>query len=352
MRVLIGVQGTGNGHLSRCAALADAMSQFNDLDVQFLISGREQSQLFDMQAFGDWQWRQGLTFAVEKGKVNLLETLRRNQWQQFWRDVRTLDLRQYDLVVSDYEPVSAWAGRLQGKRVIGLGRQYAFYKPTPSLPISAMQRQLLRCFAPADVAVGMHWFDDASHVLPPIIHHRGGEQQVQANHYVVYLPFEQLASIHQLLEPFKDATFHVFHPLAQKQQIGHIHYYAPSRVGFAEAVSCSEGIISNAGFETSSEALAQGKKLLVKPLAGQFEQTANASCLERSRLAQVMWQLDSNVVAHFLTESKASYRRWPNVAIAVAEWLNDGATQSIETLSARLWQRTEFEEYAECLKSY
>ncbi|GAB3291545.1 glycosyltransferase family protein [Pseudidiomarina andamanensis] len=352
MRILIGVQGTGNGHLSRCSALAEALESFPDVQVQFLVSGRDKSQLFDMAAFGDWQWRQGLSFVVEQGKVNLFETVRRNQWQQFWKDVRELDLSDIDLVVSDYEPITAWAGRLQGKKVIGLGRQYAFYKPTPSLPISAAHRQMLRWFAPADVAVGMHWFDDASHVLPPIIHQRGRNASVRPRHYVVYLPFEPLASIHKLLQPFENTTFEVFHPQAEQREVGHIRYFAPSRIGFAEAMARAEGIISNAGFETASEALATGKKLLVKPLTGQFEQTANAECLERSRLAQVMWSLDSDAVSKFLQVQKGNYCRWPNVAHAVAEWLSDGAVEPVHHLSARLWQRTEFEDYMECLKSY
>lgn len=352
MRILIGVQGTGNGHLSRCSALAEALAQFPDIDVQFLISGRDKSQLFDMEAFGDWQWRQGLSFVVEQGKVNVFETVRRNQWQQFWHDVRELDVSAYDLIVSDYEPITAWAGRLQRKQVIGLGRQYAFYKPTPSLPISIAHRQMLRWFAPADIAVGMHWFDDASHILPPIIHQRGRMTSVRSGHYVVYLPFETLAAVHKLLQPFENVTFDVFHPQAEQREVGHMRYFAPSRVGFAEAVARTEGIISNAGFETSSEALATGKKLLVKPLTGQFEQTANAQCLERSRLAQVMWSLDSEAVATFLHSDKGHTCRWPNVAQAVAEWLHSGALEPVQQLSARLWQRTEFEEYMECLKNY
>lgn len=352
MRILIGVQGTGNGHLSRCSALAEALSMYPDVHTQFLISGRDRNQLFDMDAFGEWQWRQGLSFVVEQGRVNVPETLRRNQWGQFWHDVKALDLSEYDLVVSDYEPITAWAGRLQRKQVIGLGRQYAFYKPTPSLPISLAQRQMLRWFAPTDRPVGMHWFDDASHILPPIIHQRGRTQTMQPGHYVVYLPFEPLAAIHELLKPFEGVTFHVFHPQAERQQVGHIHYHAPSRVGFAEAVARAEGIISNAGFETSSEALAAGKKILVKPLTGQFEQAANAQCLHRSRLAQVKWTLDQAAVGEFLEHGMANTCHWPNVAQAVAEWLRDGAQEPVHELSARLWQRSEFEDYMECLRSY
>ena len=51
---------------------------------------------------------------------------------RFLRDARELDLTGYDLVVSDYEPVVSRAGRKQGRRVIGIGHQYAFGPDTPT----------------------------------------------------------------------------------------------------------------------------------------------------------------------------------------------------------------------------
>ena len=342
MKILVGIQGTGNGHLSRCAALAEALGKYPQVQVDYLVSGRPKEQLFDMEVFGNWQWREGLSFVVQNGRVNVRETLSRNNWQQFWRDARGLNIADYDLIVSDYEPITAWAGRLQGKPVIGLGRQYAFYKETPSLPISALQRQLLRWFAPAKTVVGMHWLDDVSHVLPPIIHQRGDRHRVIEGNYLVYLPFEGLGAIHGLLNRFPQVQFHVFHPAAEEQQIGHIRYSAPSRVGFAEAMAQAEGIISNAGFETASEALALGKKLLVKPLVGQFEQLANANCLQQARLAMVMKKLDSEVLGQFLASVTAVQCQWPNVADAVARWLANGAKAPVHQLSSDLWSHMEW----------
>jgi uncharacterized protein (TIGR00661 family) len=48
--------------------------------------------------------------------------------------------------------------------------------------------------------------------------------------------------------------------------------------------SC-EGLLTAAGFETSSEALFCGKKLLVIPLQGQYEQRCNAEALRRMGVA-------------------------------------------------------------------
>ena len=48
-----------------------------------------------------------------------------------------------------------------------------------------------------------------------------------------------------------------------------------------DSFSSSEGIITNAGLETPSEALFFGKKLLAIPMKRQYEQECNAEALRR-----------------------------------------------------------------------
>ena len=49
----------------------------------------------------------------------------------FIQDVNALDLSRYDMVITDFEPVSAWAARMQNKPCIGIGHQYAFQYAIP-----------------------------------------------------------------------------------------------------------------------------------------------------------------------------------------------------------------------------
>ncbi len=350
MRILIGVQGTGNGHLSRCSALAEALAN-KPLQVDYLVSGRAPEHFFDMDAFGTWQWRKGLSFAVKDGRIDLAATLQQNDWRQFWRDVRALDLSNYDLVVTDYEPVVAWAAKRQGKRCIGMGRQYAFMGKTKSLRLPWLYKQMLSWFAPATDTVGMHWVNDGAHIVPPIVHQRVPAQQAVQGHYLVYLPFESLLSVHRLLVKFPQYSFSVFHPEAKRQRIAGIEYYPPSRMRFAEQFVRAEGVISNAGFETSCEALSYGKKLLVRPLAGQFEQIANARCLAELGLASQLSHLSEQGLADWFANADAQQCYWPNVAEALSQWLTSGAHESVADLSRRLWKRAEVDNYRALLRS-
>ena len=122
MRILYGVQSTGNGHITRARAMARALAD-QGLSVDYLFSGREADQFFDMEGFGAYRLCQGFTLAIENGRLDTLGTLRRLAPRRFLREVRALDLEPYDLVITDFEPVTAWAARLRHKPSVGIGHQ-------------------------------------------------------------------------------------------------------------------------------------------------------------------------------------------------------------------------------------
>lgn len=68
MKILYGVQGTGNGHLTRSRIMAEHLNK-SDLDVTYLISGRDKDELFGMESFGNFEHRAGLTFITEGGRI-------------------------------------------------------------------------------------------------------------------------------------------------------------------------------------------------------------------------------------------------------------------------------------------
>ena len=88
MKILYGVQGTGNGHLTRARAMARALARYPQVHVDWLFSGRERGDFFDMECFGAWQWRRGLSFATRAGRVRPLATLRQLSPGEFLRDMR------------------------------------------------------------------------------------------------------------------------------------------------------------------------------------------------------------------------------------------------------------------------
>ena len=315
-----------------------------DIQVDFLFSGRPREELFDMQAFGDFQVRRGITFATDSGRVIWSKTILKNNLFQLLKDANQLDASGYDLVISDYEPITARAGRRAGIEVIGLGHQYAFtFNSVPMCRTTPVHRWVMNNLAPADIALGLHWDHFNCPVLPPIAPVENYECSAEKGLNLVYLPFENLDSIGQFLGNFVDHNFIVYHPDASHSDGSNISFRPPSRVGFQQDLHRAEAVICNAGFELPSEALQLGKKLLVKPVAQQMEQESNAMALELLTLGSSMSSLDITATAKWLASSASCRVTYPDVAQYLVNWITSGRKQSVDEISFLLWDATRTE---------
>lgn len=341
MRILYGVQGTGNGHISRANAMHDAFRAHPQLQVTWLLSGRERAR--GCGAIADFQWVEGLSFVARNGRIDLLQTLRRNSIKQFCADVNALDLRNHDLLITDFEPVLAHAARKRGLPVIGIGHQYAFQYPIPKRGNNAVVAAIMKYFAPVTRGIGLHWHHFNQPVLPPIVDlHVSAEGTTPlANKVIVYLPFENAADVLQLLQPLREHEFYIYHPLLHARDLGHLHTRAISRDGFKRDLLGASKVITNSGFELISECLQLGKAILSKPLQGQMEQLSNAAALEQLRYATVTDRLDTSVIDDWLHSGPAGIQlHFPDVAAGLAAWIADGCRASAEELAQQLWTDT------------
>lgn len=320
--IFYGVQGTGNGHITRARVMIKALAAAG-CTTDFLFSGRPVEQYFDMNVFGRYQVRTGLTFYTESGHVSYLKTVATSKPFRFIRDVRNLDLRAYDQVLCDFEPISAWAAKRAGLPVVGIGHQYAFAYSIPRFKRDYMAETVLRYFAPVTCGVGLHWHHFEQPILPPIIETEFQSVPIIGNKIVVYLPFEDVRRVMEYLVNFKEYQFFIYSPKVIESRYPNIKVNALSRAEFQKDLLNCAGIISNAGFELISEALQMGKKILVKPLHKQMEQLANAAALEQLAYGTVMLELDVDITRRWLGSTEAVKVQYPNVAeLIVGRLLN------------------------------
>ncbi len=340
LKILYGIQGTGNGHLTRARIMAPALKAAG-IEVQYLFSGRRRQDFFDMEGFGDWWWRRGLTFVSGNGRISHLRTLlKAPDMVPFLRDVAALDLSGFNLVLNDFEPVSAWAGQAQGIPVIGMGHQQAFHHGIPKCRGGWLARLLLRWYAPARTRLGLHWHPFGQPVLPPLVEPLS-PPKTQANHILVYLPFEPLGAIRDILMPFSRWRFKIYHGDIQGEGLDrHLSFHPFSRAGFQHDLATARGVICNSGFELISEALAAGKKILTKPLAGQWEQCCNARALRQLGWGSVMRDLNARQVDEWLGSESRVKIDYPNVAREIATWLKNGHGRIGRDWIRTLWRCT------------
>lgn len=340
MKILYGVQGTGNGHITRARAMNQYFHDYG-IEVDFLFSGRDKQRYFDMGEFGPhWRCYRGLSFAYRAGAVDIAKTLSTNSFKQLHKDITQLDMSCYDLVLTDFEPISAYAARKHGVPCIGIGHQYAFMHDVPTIGAGPIAKSILRHFAPANHYLGLHWHHFDAPILPPIAKVNPSAANSDVSKIVVYLGFEDTQEVIELLEPLRDHLFVVYGIFPRYQSLGNIQLKPLSREGFCRDLSECHGVIGNAGFGLASEAMQLGKKLLVKPLQGQMEQLSNARALVKLQLGVVMHSLNRDTVQTWLQEPPAAKVVYPDVAHEVVRWLSAGNGYDSEALVQTLWAST------------
>jgi uncharacterized protein (TIGR00661 family) len=337
MKIFYGVQGTGNGHITRARVMAKELYAAG-FDVTFQFTGRPQDKFFDMDVFNGYQHREGLTFNTDKGQVNYLKTALEARPIRFIQDVRSLDLSAYDLVISDFEPVTAWAARTQKKKVLGIGHQYAFNYSIPRTGSDPLADMVMKNFAPADFGIGLHWHHFGQPILPPIIETPEVPTDIRKDKIVVYLPFENTEEVICYLCQFENFRFHIYSPNVVPSKYDHIVCNPLSRDGFQKDLYDCAGIISNAGFELASESLQLGKKILAKPLHAQMEQISNAAALKQLGYGHTMNEIEPDVIENWLHDSHSVRITYPNVAAIIVDWLKQGMPKMDADFIERVWE--------------
>ena len=131
MKLLYGVQGTGNGHIARARIMASALEERDDISVDFVFTGRAPEKYFDMEVFGEYRTFTGLSFITKAGRVDKWATVKEANVSRLIKDVKAFDTSGYDLLVNDFEPVTAWAAKRQGLPSISISHQAAFAYDVP-----------------------------------------------------------------------------------------------------------------------------------------------------------------------------------------------------------------------------
>lgn len=278
-RILYAVQSTGNGHLNRALSIIPELKKRAELDI--LVSGEQG----DLNLPFEVKYRfKGLTYCFGKnGGIDYWRSLKKMDLVRFISDVIRLPMKQYDFVITDFEPVSAWSAKYHGVPCIGISNQATIMHPDVPRPgtYDLIALTIMKFYAPASVKFGYNYLSFAEDIFTPVIRREIREMtSLDRGHYTVYLPSYSDEKISGFLSMFKDHEWQVFSKRAKgSYRIGKISFFPIDKNRFSESIATCAGIMCNAGFETSAEALYLGKKLLVVPQRNQYEQLCNVHVL-------------------------------------------------------------------------
>jgi uncharacterized protein (TIGR00661 family) len=295
MKILFGIQGTGNGHISRAREIVPLLQQYGQVDL--LISGTEAEVGLSQPLAYKFH---GFSFVFgTKGGVDKWQTFKRMNLRQLKRDMHNLPLSKYDLIVNDFEPVSAWACRLQKIPSVSLSHQCSFVSPNTPRPARWNYAEwLFKYYSPTTHHIGFHFerYDDFIHT-PVIRSEIRRLEPTNQGHYTVYLPAYHDKILVKYLSEVTGVTWHIFSKRQKTPyQTGNIHIYPVNNEAFNQSLAGCEGLLTGGGFEGPAEAMYLQKKVMMIPMSDQYEQQCNA--LAASRLgAEVVHGINSSFVS-------------------------------------------------------
>lgn len=280
MKILYAIQGTGNGHLTRAKEIIPILKEKGDVDI--LISGSECDIVLEYPITYKLY---GLNYTFGKnGGINFWQTFRKVRLFRFLREIKNLPVKNYDLIINDFEPVSAWAAKFKNVNCISLSHQNAVLDgASPKKGKFKIERLILKYYAPAKLKFGFHFASYSSSIFTPIIRKKIRHSSVNnKGHYTVYLPSYDHNKILEVLSEVPLVKWHIFSKKT-KQLIfkKNVMIYPINEFDFIKSITTCEGVLCGAGFETPSEALFLNKKLMVIPMKNQYEQQCNAAALEK-----------------------------------------------------------------------
>ncbi|MBO9572440.1 MAG: glycosyl transferase [Chitinophagaceae bacterium] len=280
MKILYAIQGTGNGHVCRAEDIVPILQKKGDVDV--LISGTQADIALPFPVKYKFD---GLSFIFgKKGGVDLFETYKKSRLKRLFKEIKSLPIQEYDLVISDFEPVSSWACYMKNKPCIALSHQAAVIDKRSPRPkkIDPVGKTVLKGYAPASARYGFHFKQYSENIFTPVIRKTVRETPSgNKGHYTVYLPAYNDRRIIKILSQFKDIKWEVFSKHSKEAiSIKNVEVFPINNEEFIQSMASSAGVLSGAGFETPAEALYLNKKLLVIPMKNQFEQHCNAAALK------------------------------------------------------------------------
>jgi uncharacterized protein (TIGR00661 family) len=281
MKILYAIQGTGNGHIAVAREVLPMLQRKGDVDV--LISGTQ----VDVALNADIRYQlHGMSFIFGKGGgIDYLETYKKSNIRALFNEIQTLPVEDYDLVISDFEPVSAWACYLKNKPCIGFSHQGAVVNKKSPKPAKKdiIGKAVLKYYAPVSYSYGFHYLAYDRNIFTPVIRKEIRQQAViNDGHYTVYLPSYSDEKIIKLLSGFPQTTWEVFskHSTEAYEEDDNIYVRPINNEQFIKSIASAAGVLCNAGFQVPAETLFLKKKLIVLPMKGQYEQHCNAAALK------------------------------------------------------------------------
>jgi uncharacterized protein (TIGR00661 family) len=283
MKILFGIQATGNGHISRSTEIYRLLKQHPDVEqLDVLISGDNAGMSLPFEV--NYQYKGFSFYYGKKGKISVLKSIGKANFLSAMIGLMKVPFRKYDLIISDFEPITLWGAMLAGVKRVGIGNMYSVTSQKfPEQSNSLTTKFFTTVMCPARNKIAMHFqkFDDF--VYYPVIRNEirnaiPGDKNFNLVYLNSFTDEELMKCFSQKM--FENEKFIIYSKTALAGcTVGNCEIKPLNNLTFTQDIINCSSVITAGGFQTISEALYLGKKLFVIPIKKQSEQITNAKIL-------------------------------------------------------------------------
>ena len=316
-RIIYGVAGEGFGHSSRSHLIGQHLIDAGH-EVLFVASRKSLSYL-RQHIGGRIHEIIGLSLVYQDRILVPFKTVTTNLSRFLSNRRRNHDLYRTvfepfdpDLVISDFEPFSAWWAWQNRVPLVSIDHQHLLTMCEIDHPASEWLSRLH-----AEAVTRCHSFAAAAYIIlnffqvpvrssravlaPPVVRPIVESlTPTDGEHILLYTTDTSWKdALAGMLNSFSSRQFRIY-GFDQAERLGNCEFQRTSTPGFLRDLASCRGIIATAGFSLLSECLHFRKRMLLLPVQGQYEQVINAQYAERFGLALNRTSLNAEALARYI----------------------------------------------------
>jgi len=296
VRIVYGVQSTGRGHLARFAALKPLFDA-DGHELLVIVSGPDEPPSFFLDSIGSSRYeRMTGVKMIDDGEGGISKSKTAKAFVSSMPDLlaslyqghKLISKFEPDLIVSDFDPITGSPMVTPSIFKVGIGNW-----AMPRLPqvdrLTGLRFERFNtnlaaklCASGVDVLLGCHFYPYDENCLPPILRPDIRDVPVTNDgHVLVYHSFQgRLESIADYARSHKDREIIVYGYLSRATDMPKNMRFELTANRFLHDLATCDAYVGTAGFQAICEAFYLGKKIIVQPIDGHFEQKWNAAKLE------------------------------------------------------------------------
>lgn len=328
--IIYAVAGEGFGHSSRSHLIGQHLI---DIGHDVIFAGSKKSHKYLSKYFGKRVHKiSGLNLAYDDGNVDAFKTIKQNAKKypaslnrnnHIFKTI--FEPFRPDLVITDFEPFTAWWAWLNGIPYISIDHQHILTMAKLEHDMKDAWQRIKTNFVTRSYYAGAKHYiiinffkapltNNKAILTPPVVRKQVLEKQpTDGDHILFYSTDANLKQqITEIAKSFPDRKFIAYGFNIDKQS-ENCTFKKTSTETFLEDLSSAQGVIATAGFSLISESLHFRKKMLLLPLQGQYEQMLNASYVEKLGLGISAQKLNRESLERFLKIVDAPLSDHPDI---------------------------------------